>query len=129
MNPDFYERYYNDCYDLHKRRYELINSYYENDANFTERDNEQRFSARDLDYQCELAMEKAVSQAEIASKKLIKEYEDEIERLELKNIQLEKDISSMNETIKKAKMMEELLNQYALYSEIDFDRSTYTLIL
>lgn len=129
MNPDFYERYYDDLYDAHKRRYELINSFYENDANFTERDNEQRFSARDLDYQCELAMEKAVSQAEIASKKLIKEYEDEIERLELKNIQLEKDISSMNETIKKAKMMEELLNQYALYSEIDFDRSTYTLIL
>jgi hypothetical protein len=26
-------------------------------------------------------------------------------------------------------MMKELLNQYALYSEIDFDRSTYTLIL
>lgn len=129
MNPDFYERYYDDLYDVHKRRYELINSYYENDANFTERDNEQRYSARDLDYQCELAMEKATSQAEIASKKLIKEYEDEIERLELKNIQLEKDISSMNETIKKAKMMEELLNQYALYSEIDFDRSTYTLIL
>lgn len=118
MNPDFYERYYDECYDLHKRRYELINSYYENDANFTERDNEQRYSARDLDYQCELE-----------SKKLIKEYEDEIERLELKNIQLEQEMSSMNETIKKAKMMEELLNQYALYSEIDFDRTTYTLIL
>lgn len=125
MNPDFYE----ECYDIHKRRFEVIQRYYENDANFTERDNEQRYSARELDYQCELAMEKAASQAELESKKLIKEYEDEIERLELKNIQLEKDISSMNETIKKAKMMEELLNQYALYSEIDFDRSTYTLIL
>lgn len=129
MNPDFYERYYDDCYELHKRRYELINSYYENDANFTERDNEQRYSARDLDYQCELAMEKATSQAELASKDLIKRYEEEIEKLELKNIQLEKDISSMEKDLKKLEMMKELLNQYALYSEIDFDRSTYTLIL
>lgn len=129
MNPDFYERYYDDCYELHKRRYELINSYYENDANFTERDNEQRYSARDLDYQCELAMEKATSQAELASKDLIKRYEEEIEKLELKNIQLEKDISSMEKDLKKVEMMKELLNQYALYSEIDFDRSTYTLIL
>lgn len=129
MNPDFYERYYDDCYELHKRRYELINSYYENDANFTERDNEQRYSARDLDYQCELAMEKATSQAELASKALIKRYEEEIEKLELKNIQLEKDISSMEKDLKKLEMMKELLNQYALYSEIDFDRSTYTLIL
>lgn len=129
MNPDFYERYYDDCYELHKRRYELINSYYENDDNFTERENEQRYSARDLDYQCELAMEKATSQAELASKDLIKRYEEEIEKLELKNIQLEKDISSMKNDLKKVEMMKELLNQYALYSEIDFDRSTYTLIL
>lgn len=129
MNPDFYERYYDDCYELHKRRNELINLYYENDANFTERDNEQRYSARDLDYQCELAMEKATSQAELASKDLIKRYEEEIEKLELKNIQLEKDVSSMEKDLKKLEMMEELLNQYALYSEIDFDRSTYTLIL
>lgn len=129
MNPDFYERYYDDCYELHKRRNELINLYYENDANFTERDNEQRYSARDLDYQCELAMEKATSQAELASKDLIKRYEEEIEKLELKNIQLEKDISSMEKDLKKLEMMKELLNQYALYSEIDFDRSTYTLIL
>lgn len=129
MYPDFYERYYDDCYELHKHRYELINSYYENDDNFTERDNEQRYSARDLDYQCELAMEKATSQAELASKDLIKRYEEEIEKLELKNIQLEKDISSMEKDLKKVEMMKELLNQYALYSEIDFDRSTYTLIL
>lgn len=129
MNPDFYERYYDDCYELHKRRNELINLYYENDANFTERDNEQRYSARDLDYQCELAMEKATSQAELASKDLIKRYEEEIEKLELKNIQLEKDVSSMEKDLKKLEMMKELLNQYALYSEIDFDRSTYTLIL
>ena len=62
-------------------------------------------------------------------RELIKRYEEEIERLELKNIQLEKDISSMKKDLKKVEMMKELLNQYALYSEIDFDRSTYTLIL
>lgn len=125
MNPDFYE----ECYDLHKRRFEIINSYYENDDNFTERDNEQRYSARDLDYECEIAKEQAISEAELASRNLIKRYEEEIEKLELKNIQLEKDISSMEKDLKKVEMMKELLNQYALYSEIDFDRSTYTLIL
>lgn len=25
MNPDFYERYYDECYDLHKRRYIYFN--------------------------------------------------------------------------------------------------------
>lgn len=125
MNPDFYE----ECYDLHKRRYEIINSYYENDDNFTERDNEPRYSRRDFDYECELMREQAMSQADFKSRELIKRYEEEIERLELKNIQLEKDISSMEDAIKKVKMMEELLNQYALYSEIDFDRSTFSLIL
>ena len=128
MNPDFYERY-DEIYDIHKRRYEIINSYFENDDNFTERDNEQRYSSRDLDYECEIAKEQAIAQAEIESRELIKRYEEEIERLELKNIQLEKDISSMKKDLKKVEMMKELLNQYALYSEIDFDRSTYTLIL
>lgn len=128
MNPDFYERY-DELYDIHKRRYEIINSYFENDDNFTERDNEQRYSARDLDYECEIAKKQAISEAELASRNLIKRYEEEIEKLELKNIQLEKDISSMEKDLKKVEMMKELLNQYALYSEIDFDRSTYTLIL
>ena len=125
MNPDFYE----ECYDLHKRRYEIINSYYENDDNFTDKDNEPRYSRRDFDYECELMREQAMSQADFESRELIKRYEEEIERLELKNIQLEKDISSMEDAVKKVKMMEELLNQYALYSEIDFDRSTFSLIL
>lgn len=125
MNPDFYE----ECYDIHKRRFEIINSYYENDDNFTERENEPRYSARQFDYECELMREQAMSQAEFESRELIKRYEEEINRLELKNIQLEKDISSMEDALKKVNMMEELLRQYVLYSEIDFDRSTYTLIL
>lgn len=126
MNLDFYE----ECYDLlHKRRFEIINSYYENDDNFTERENEPRYSARQFDYECEIMKEQAIAQAEFESRELVKRYEEEIERLELEVIQIKKEKSSMEEAIKKAKMMEELLNQYALYSEIDFDRSTYTLIL
>ena len=125
MNPDFYER----CYDLHQRRFEVINSFYENDDNFNEKDNEPRYSRREFDYECELMREEAMSRADFESQELIRRYEEEIERLELKNIQLEKDISSMEDAVKKVKMMEELLNQYALYSEIDFDRSTLSLIL
>lgn len=125
MNPDFYE----ECYDLHKKRFEIINSFYENDDNFNDKDNEPRYSRRDFDYECEIMREQAMSQAELESKELIRRYEEEIERLELRNIQLEKDISSMEDAVKKVKMMEELLNQYALYSEIDFDRSTLSLIL
>lgn len=125
MNPDFYEK----CYDLHQRRFEVINSFYENDDNFTDKDNEPRYSRREFDYECEIMKEQAVSQAELESQELLRRYEEEIERLELKNIQLEKDISSMKDAVKKVKMMEELLNQYALYSEIDFDRSTLSLIL
>lgn len=125
MNPDIYER----CYDLHQRRFEVINSFYENDDNFNEKDNEPRYSRREFDYECELMREEAMSRADFESQELIRRYEEEIERLELKNIQLEKDISSMEDAVKKVKMMEELLNQYALYSEIDFDRSTLSLIL
>lgn len=125
MNPDFYEK----CYDLHQRRFEVINSFYENDDNFTDKDNEPRYSRREFDYECEIMKEQAISQAELESQELLRRYEEEIERLELKNIQLEKDISSMKDAVKKVKMMEELLNQYALYSEIDFDRSTLSLIL
>ena len=125
MNPDFYE----ECYDLHKRRFEVINSFYENDDNFNDKDNEPRYSRREFDYECELMREQAMSQAELESQELIRRYEEEINRLELRNIQLEKDISSMEDAVKKIEMMEELLNQYALYSEIDFDRSTFSLIL
>ena len=125
MNPDFYE----ECYDLHKRRFEVINSFYENDDNFNDKDNEPRYSRREFDYECELMREQAISQAELESQELIRRYEKEIESWELRNIQLEKDISSMEDAVKKIEMMEELLNQYALYSEIDFDRSTFSLIL
>ena len=125
MNPDFYE----ECYDLHKRRFEIINSYYENDDNFAERENEPRYSARQFDYECEIAREQSMLQAELESRELVKRYEEEIERLELEVVQIIKEKSLMEDAIKKLKMMEELLNQYALYSEIDFDRSTYTLIL
>ena len=125
MNPDLYK----DCYDLHKRRFEVINSFYENDDNFNDKDNEPRYSRREFDYECELMREEAMSQADLESRELIRRYEEEINRLELRNIQLEKDISSMEDAVKKIEMMEELLNQYALYSEIDFNRSTYTLIL
>lgn len=125
MNPDFYE----EIYDLHRKRFEIINNFYENDDNFNDKDNEPRYSRRDFDYECEIMREQAMSQAELESKELIRRYEEEIERLELRNIQLEKDIASIKDTVKKVKMMEELLNQYALYSEIDFDRSTFSLIL
>ena len=125
MNPDIYE----DCYDTHKRRFEVIQRFYENDDNFTERENESRYSSREFDYECELMREDARLQAEIESRERIKRYEEELERLDLENAQLQKEVSSMADVLKKVKMMEELLNQYALYSEIDFDRSTYTLIL
>lgn len=97
MNPDFYK----ECYDLHKRRFEIINSFYENDDNFTERDNEPRYSRRDFDYECELMREQAMSQADLESRELIKRYEEEIERLELEVIQIKKEKSSMEDALKK----------------------------
>ena len=125
MNPDFYK----DCYDVHKRRFEIIQSFYENDDNFTERENEPKYSTRQFDYECELMREDARSQAEFEYQELIKRYKEEVDRLTTANIQIQKEIDTLKAIIKKVNMMEELLNQYALYSEIDFDRSTYTLIL
>lgn len=125
MNPDLYK----DCYDVHKRRFEIINSFYENDDNFNDKDNEPKYSTRQFDYECELMREEARSQAEFESQELIRRYEEEVDRLTTANIQIQKEIDTMKAIIGKVKMMEELLNQYALYSEIDFDRSTYTLIL
>ena len=130
MNPDYWK---NNTWDYQREIYHqqinVIKDYYYNDDNFDDEANVKRYSKRQLDMNIEVEKERLRVGFERKFEKEITELTDEIDNKEDEIRKLKQEIADMKKDIKLIEKMKELLKQYALYSEIDFDEETLTLLV
>ena len=130
MNPDYWK---DNTWDYQREMYhqqiEAIKDYYYNDDNFDDEANVKRYSERQMDMNIELEKERLRVGFERKFEKEITELTDEIDNKEDEIRHLKQEIADMKKDIKLIEKMKELLKQYALYSEIDFDEETLTLLV
>lgn len=130
MNPDYWK---DNTWDYQREMYhqqiEAIKDYYYNDDNFDDEANVKRYSERQMDMNIELEKERLRVGFERKFEKEITELTDELDNKEDEIRQLKQEIADMKKDIKLIEKMKELLKQYALYSEIDFDEETLTLLV
>lgn len=132
MNPDddrdnIWE--YRRLDEIYHQRIDAIRDYYCNDDNFDDEANEKRYSERQLDMNIEVEKERLRVGFERKFEKEMTELADEIDNKEDEIRKLKREIADMKKEIKLIEKMKELLKQYALYSEIDFDEETLTLLV
>ena len=134
MNPDFYERFerFSAWKDYirndYEKMYDELERYYNDDNNFNPGENELRYSSRDMrrmqDEMCiqlEESTDEAAQEAVYRMENELKEAHYELERCRAK-------LSKVSNLEHKISLMEKLLDQYALYSEIDYDKNNFVLI-
>lgn len=130
MNPDYWK---DNTWDYQREMYhqqiEAIKDYYYNDDNFDDEANVKRYSERQMDMNIEIEKERLRVGFERKFEKEITELTDEIDNKEDEIRHLKQEIADMKKDIKLIEKMKELLKQYALYSEIDFDEETLTLLV
>ena len=130
MNPDYWK---DNTWDYQREMYhqqiEAIKDYYYNDDNFDDEANVKRYSERQMDMNLEIEKERLRVGFERKFEKEITELTDELDNKEDEIRQLKQEIADMKKDIKLIEKMKELLKQYALYSEIDFDEETLTLLV
>ena len=132
MNPDDYRDNiweYQRLDEIHHQRIDAIKDYYYNEDNFDDEANVKKYSERQMDMNLEIEKERLRAGFERHFEKEMTELADEIDIKEDEIRKLKQEISDMKEKIKLIEKMKELLNQYALYSEIDFDEETLTLLV
>ena len=131
MNPDEYISpwEYKRLDEIHHQRMNALKDYYYNDDNFDDEANEKKFSEREMELNYEVAKERLRAGLERQFEQEMAKLTDEIDQKEDEIWKLKKEILDMKESIKLIDKMKELLKQYALYSEIDYDKETLTLIL
>lgn len=132
MNPDDYRDNiweYRRLDEIYHQRIDAIRDYYCNDDNFDDEANEKRYSERQLDMNIEVEKERLRVGFERKFEKEMTELADEIDNKEDEIRKLKREIADMKKEIKLIEKMKELLKQYALYSEIDFDEETLTLLV
>lgn len=132
MNPDDFRENtwgYQILDEMHHQRIDAIRDYYCNDDNFDDEANEKRYSERQLDMNLEVEKERLRVGFERKFEKEMTELADEIDNKEDEIRKLKREIADMKKEIKLIEKMKELLKQYALYSEIDFDEETLTLLV
>lgn len=131
MNPDEYISpwEYKRLDEIHHQRMNALKDYYYNDDNFDDEANEKKFSEREMELNYEVAKERLRAGFERQFEQEMTKLTDEIDQKEDEIWKLKKEILDMKESIKLIDKMKELLKQYALYSEIDYDKETLTLIL
>ena len=131
MNPDEYISpwEYKRLDEIHHQRMNALKDYYYNDNNFDDEANEKKFSEREMELNYEVAKERLRAGFERQFEQEMTKLTDEIDQKEDEIWKLKKEILDMKESIKLMDKMKELLKQYALYSEIDYDKETLTLIL
>lgn len=132
MNPDDYRDNiweYRRLDEIYHQRLDAIKDFYYNDDNFDDEANVKRYSERQMDMNLEVEKERLRVGFERKFEKEMTELADEIDNKEDEIRQLKQEISDMKKEIKLIGKMKELLNQYALYSEIDFDEETLTLLV
>lgn len=132
MNPDDWRDdpwKYQRLDEIHHQRIDAIKDFYYNDDNFDDEANVKRYSERQLDMNLEIEKERLRVGFERNFEKDITELTDELNRKEAEVWALKQEISDMKKEIKLIEKMKELLNQYALYSEIDYDKEALTLLV
>ena len=132
MNPDDYRENtweYQRLDEIYHQRIDAIKDFYYNDDNFDDEANVKRYSERQLDMNLEVEKERLRVGFERKFEKEMTELADEIDNKEDEIRKLKQEIADMKKDIKLIEKMKELLNQYALYSEIDFDEETLTLLV
>lgn len=132
MNPDDYRDNiweYRRLDEIHHQRIDAIKDYYYNEDNFDDEANVKKYSERQMDMNLEIEKERLCAGFERHFEKEMTELADEIDIKEDEIRKLKQEISDMKKEIKLIGKMKELLNQYALYSEIDFDEETLTLLV
>ena len=132
MNPDDWKDdiwEYQRLDEIHHQRIDAIRDYYCNDDNFDDEANEKRYSERQMDMNLEVEKERLHVGFERKFEKEMTELAEELNRKEDEVWALKREIADMKKEIKLIEKMKELLKQYALYSEIDFDEETLTLLV
>lgn len=136
MNPDTYDSLIDDYWGW-QRRYkedldrelEVIDRFYDDDSKFSDEDNKPRYSERDF------KRNQAYVDAEIEDRinfechRLANQYEKEICDLENTIRKLRNELKRLADADAKMTKMENCLRAFELYSEITYDRDTFTLIL
>lgn len=131
MNPDEYVSpwEYKRLDEIHHQRMNALKDYYYNDDNFDDEANEKKYSEREMEMNYEVAKERLRAGFERQFEQEMTKLTDEINKKEDEIWQLKKEILDMKESIKLIDKMKELLKQYALYSEIEYDEASLTLKL
>lgn len=132
MNPDDFRENiweYQRLDEIHHQRIDAIKDYYYNDNNFDDEANAKKYSERQMYMNLEVEKERLRAGFERQFEKEMTELADEIDNKEDEIRKLKKEIADMKKDIKMMEKMKKLLNQYALYSEIDFDEDTLTLLV
>ena len=132
MNPDDYRDNiweYRRLNEIHHQRIDAIKDYYYNEDNFDDEANVKKYSERQMDMNLEIEKERLLAGFERHFEKEMTELADEIDIKEDEIRKLKQEIADMKKEIKLIEKMKELLKQYALYSEIDFDEETLTLLV
>ena len=132
MNPDDFRENtwgYQRLDEIYHQRIDAIRDYYCNDDNFDDEANVKRYSERQMDMNLEVEKERLRVGFERKFEKEMTELEEELNRKEDEVWALKQEISDMKEEIKLIEKMKELLNQYAIYSEIDYDKEALTLLV
>ena len=130
MNPDYWkDNTWDYQREIYHQQIDAIKDYYYNDDNFDDEANVKRYSERQMDMNLEIEKERLRVGFERKFEKEITELTDEIDNKEDEIRHLKQEIADMKKDIKLIEKMKELLKQYALYSEIDFDEETLTLLV
>jgi hypothetical protein len=131
LNPDEYVSpwEYKRLDEIHHQRMNALKDYYYNDDNFDDEANEKKFSEREMEMNYEVAKERLRAGFERQFEKEMTQLTDELNQKEDEIWKLKKEILDMKEDIKLIDKMKELLKQYALYSEIEYDEQSLTLKL
>lgn len=131
MNPDEYVSpwEYKRLDEIHHQRMNALKDYYYNDDNFDDEANEKKYSEREMEMNYEVAKERLRAGFERQFEQEMTKLTDEVNQKEDEIWQLKKEILDMKESIKLIDKMKELLKQYALYSEIEYDEQSLTLKL
>ena len=136
MNPDMWtddirgdwHSYLAANHDRFEMERENIHQFYEDDDNFTDKDNEVRFSRRDMNHMKEVMYNQAEEAAEMAMRHVIEDLERELDDTHEDLTKCKQKLLTVSQLEHKISMMEKLLDQYALYSEIEYDKDTFVLI-
>ena len=130
MNPDYWkDNTWDYQREIYHQQIDAIKDFYYNDDNFDDEANVKRYSERQMDMNLDVEKERLRVGFERKFEKEITELTDEIDNKEDEIRKLKQEIADMKKDIKLIEKMKELLKQYALYSEIDFDEETLTLLV